>query len=230
MAGGIAALARRLRPRSNGIRSAASCSGSRRLRRSLTADRCLLRSEAMPTTISDAMRRGLLRILHADRPARLPASRPSVDAPDRSRHRSGRRHRQMMTLTLNLWLAPRCGGFRPAASSLAGPQRPSLPPMTLVALCVALAFCFFGGMIGDFRRDRHGRTDDGLCAGRLCRSAYAHAGLEEPRHSGSASPTPSSSCSAWPVIAMVILGLADAVFGFRERFLRNRQPPPLPTT
>ena len=33
----------------------------------------------------------------------------------------------------------------------------------------------------------------------------------------------------WPVIAMVILGLADAVFGFRERFLRTRQPPPLPT-
>ncbi|MDA9457400.1 membrane protein, partial [Bradyrhizobium sp. CCBAU 21359] len=33
----------------------------------------------------------------------------------------------------------------------------------------------------------------------------------------------------WPVIAMVILGLADAVFGFRERFLRSRQPPPLPT-
>jgi hypothetical protein len=28
---------------------------------------------------------------------------------------------------------------------------------------------------------------------------------------------------------MVILGLADAVFGFRERFLRTRQPPPLPT-
>jgi hypothetical protein len=28
----------------------------------------------------------------------------------------------------------------------------------------------------------------------------------------------------------VILGLADAVFGFRERFLRSRQPPPLPTS
>jgi hypothetical protein len=31
----------------------------------------------------------------------------------------------------------------------------------------------------------------------------------------------------WPVIAMVALGLADAVFGFRQRYLRAR-PPPLP--
>ena len=31
----------------------------------------------------------------------------------------------------------------------------------------------------------------------------------------------------WPVLAMVVLGLADALFGFRERFMRTR-PPPLP--
>ena len=31
----------------------------------------------------------------------------------------------------------------------------------------------------------------------------------------------------WPVLAMVVLGLADAVFGFRARYLRSR-PPPLP--
>jgi hypothetical protein len=31
----------------------------------------------------------------------------------------------------------------------------------------------------------------------------------------------------WPVLAMVALGLADAVFGFRQRYLRGR-PPPLP--
>jgi hypothetical protein len=33
----------------------------------------------------------------------------------------------------------------------------------------------------------------------------------------------------WPVLSMVVLGLADAVFGFRERFMRTR-PPPVPTT
>jgi mannose/fructose/N-acetylgalactosamine-specific phosphotransferase system component IIC len=31
----------------------------------------------------------------------------------------------------------------------------------------------------------------------------------------------------WPVIGIILLGLADAVFGFRQRYLR-RQPPPLP--
>jgi hypothetical protein len=31
----------------------------------------------------------------------------------------------------------------------------------------------------------------------------------------------------WPVLAMVALGLADAVFGFRARYWRSR-PPPLP--
>jgi len=34
----------------------------------------------------------------------------------------------------------------------------------------------------------------------------------------------------WPVLAMVALGLADAVFGFRQRYLRGKQPPPLPVS
>src|SRR5258708_23376973 len=33
----------------------------------------------------------------------------------------------------------------------------------------------------------------------------------------------------WPVLAMVVLGLADAIFGFRQRYLRGR-PPPLPAS
>jgi hypothetical protein len=31
----------------------------------------------------------------------------------------------------------------------------------------------------------------------------------------------------WPMLAMAALGLADAVFGLRRRYLRSR-PPPLP--
>jgi hypothetical protein len=31
----------------------------------------------------------------------------------------------------------------------------------------------------------------------------------------------------WPILAMSALGLADAVFGLRQRYLRSR-PPPLP--
>ena len=33
----------------------------------------------------------------------------------------------------------------------------------------------------------------------------------------------------WPVVAMMALGLADAIFGLRQRFLQGR-PPPLPTS
>jgi hypothetical protein len=33
----------------------------------------------------------------------------------------------------------------------------------------------------------------------------------------------------WTVILLVALGIADAVFGFRQRFLRGR-PPPLPAS
>jgi hypothetical protein len=31
----------------------------------------------------------------------------------------------------------------------------------------------------------------------------------------------------WPVLALILLGLADAVFGLRQRYLRKRRPPPL---
>jgi hypothetical protein len=33
----------------------------------------------------------------------------------------------------------------------------------------------------------------------------------------------------WPILAMVGLGLADAFFGFRQRYLRGR-PPPAPVS
>jgi hypothetical protein len=33
----------------------------------------------------------------------------------------------------------------------------------------------------------------------------------------------------WPVLAMAALGLADAIFGIRQRYLQRR-PPPLPAS
>ena len=59
------------------------------------------------------------------------------------------------TLALNLWLAAKI------AATSGRLQRPwpdlkstELPPMTLVALCVALAFCFLGGLPEISRRSR----------------------------------------------------------------------------
>jgi hypothetical protein len=34
---------------------------------------------------------------------------------------------------------------------------------------------------------------------------------------------------AWPLVAMAVLGLLDAVFGIRQRYLRRR-PPPVPVS
>jgi hypothetical protein len=34
---------------------------------------------------------------------------------------------------------------------------------------------------------------------------------------------------SWPILAIAALGLADAAFGLRRRFLRTR-PPPLPAS
>ena len=34
---------------------------------------------------------------------------------------------------------------------------------------------------------------------------------------------------SWPVLAMAVLGIADAVFGIRQRYLRSR-PPPIPAS
>ena len=57
----------------------------------------------------------------------------------------------MMTLTLNLWLA---GKITATSGRLHRPwpdlKSAELPPMTLVALSVALAFCFVGGLLALF--------------------------------------------------------------------------------
>jgi hypothetical protein len=135
----------------------------------------------------------------------------------------------MMTLTLNLWLAGKITG---TSGRLHRPwpdlKSAELPPMTLVVLSVALAFCFVGGVIALFAQ---------VTATALL-MAYAITGFAV-LHTLTLSLKSRAfwlSCTyaivvvfGWPVLAMVALGLADAVFGFRERFLRGR-PPPLPAS
>jgi hypothetical protein len=133
----------------------------------------------------------------------------------------------MMTLTLNLWLA---GKITATSGRLHRPwpdlKRAELPPMTLVALSVALAFCFIGGIAALFAQ---------ITATALL-MAYAITGFAVLHTLTLALKGRALwlSCTyafvvvfGWPVLAMVALGLADAVFGFRQRFLRRR-PPPVP--
>jgi hypothetical protein len=133
----------------------------------------------------------------------------------------------MIMLIVNLWLAGKIavtsGRFNRPWPDLKATE---LPPMTLVALCVAIAFCFTGGLLALFAK---------VVTGALL-TAYALTGLAVLHTLTLASSNRAiwlilsyavTIVLIWPLLAMAALGLADAVFGFRERFMRTR-PPPLP--
>ncbi|KRQ95783.1 hypothetical protein CQ12_04035 [Bradyrhizobium jicamae] len=135
----------------------------------------------------------------------------------------------MMTLTLNLWLA---GKVTATSGRLQRPwpdlKSAELPPMTLVALSVALAFCFIGGLAAMFAQIA---TTALMMAYGLTGFAVMHTLTLALK-----SRVFWLCCTyaivivfGWPVLAMIALGLADAVFGLRQRYLRGK-PPPLPAS
>jgi Predicted membrane protein (DUF2232) len=133
----------------------------------------------------------------------------------------------MMMLTLNLWFAAKITATSgrlhrpwPALRSTA------LPSMTLATLCVAIALCFTGGLLAMLAQ---------IVTAALM-MAYALIGFAVLHTVTLALKSRALwlSCTytivavfGWPMLAMTALGLADAVFGIRERYLRSR-PPPLP--
>jgi hypothetical protein len=179
-------------------------------------------------TITNSLRAGLLRILGA----RNAASSGDIErwvaalaivAPAAATIVA------MMTLTLNLWLAAKI------AATSGRLQRPwpdlksaELPPMTLVALCVALALCFIGGLVAMFAQIA---TTALMMAYGLTGFAVLHTLTLALK-----SRVFWLCCTyaivvtfGWPVLAMIALGLADAIFGLRQRYLRGK-PPPLPAS
>lgn len=178
-------------------------------------------------TITSTLRRGLLRIL---------GPRDSVSSGDVERWVTAlsiiappaAAIVSMLTLTLNLWLA---GKIAATSGRLNRPwpdlKTAELPPMTLVVLSVALAFCFIGGLAALFAQ----------IATTALMMAYAFTGFAVLHTLTLALKSRAVwlSCTyaivvvfGWPMLAMAALGLADAVFGFRHRYLRGKQPPPLP--
>jgi hypothetical protein len=176
-------------------------------------------------TISGALRRGLLRIIGVrtgdteqivDALVTIAPSAAAVVA--------------MMTLTLNLWLAAK---ITATSGRLHRPwpdmKSAALPAMTLVALSLALALCFTGGLFAML----------GQIASAALMMAYALIGFAVLHTLTLAMKSRALWLSGtyavvlvfgWPVLAMVGLGLADAVFGFRQRYLQRRAPPPVPSS
>src|SRR6202167_431400 len=134
----------------------------------------------------------------------------------------------MMTLTLNLWLAAK---ITATSGRLHRPwpdlKSTALPPLTLVILFVAIAGCFIGGLLAILA----------LIVATALIMAYAFTGFAVLHTLTLALKNRALwlSCAytvvivfSWPVLVIAALGLADAVFGFRQRYLSGR-PPPVPT-
>jgi hypothetical protein len=132
-----------------------------------------------------------------------------------------------LTLTVSLWLAAKVtatsGRLRRPWPDLRGI---TLPRMTLVALSVAIAFCFSGGLLAMLAQAVAAAL---IMAYALIGFAVLHTLTMELK-----SRTVWLSFAytivfifSWTLLLMAALGLADAVFGVRQRYWRSR-PPPLP--
>jgi hypothetical protein len=194
----------------------------------LTTIAALLTLGTDAATITGSMRRGLLRILGPREAAPSGETEQWVDALVTIAP-SAAAIVAMMTLTLNLWLAAK---ITATSGRLHRPwpdlKSADLPPMTLAALCVAIAFCFSGGLLAILAQ----------IATAALMMAYGLAGFAvlhtltlamKSRAIWLSSTYAIVMVFGWPVLAMVALGLADAVFGLRRRYWRGR-PPPIPAS
>ncbi len=134
-----------------------------------------------------------------------------------------------VTLTLNLWLAAY------VASTSGRLHRPwpllrnvTLPPMTLVALCVALGLCFTSGMLAIVAQILSSAL---LLAYALTGFAVLHTITQAMKGRMLLLCTTYAAVMVfgWPILAMVSLGLADAFLGIRQRY-QQRRPPPAPVS
>ena len=194
----------------------------------LTTMAALLTLGTDADAITGALRRGLLRIFGAGDAASSGEIEQFIDAlvaiaPAAAAMMA------MMTLTLNLWLAAR---ITATSGRLHRPwpdlRSTALPPMTLAALSAAIAFCFAGGLLAILAQ---------IVAVSLL-IAYAITGFAVLHTLTLALKSRALLLGgtyvvvmvlSWPVLAMAALGLADAIFGIRQRYLRGR-PPPIPVS
>jgi hypothetical protein len=175
-------------------------------------------------TITSMMQRGLLRILSLSDTASAEEIEQWVAAMVKIAPAAAAIF-AMTTLTINLWLAAKI------TATSGRLQRPwpdlktaALPPMTLAAMSAAIAFCFIGGLVA-------------LAAQTLVATltmAYALVGFAVLHTVTLALKNRAIwlSCTytiavvfSWPLLVIAALGLADAVFGIRRRYLQTKSPP-----
>jgi len=194
----------------------------------LTTMAALLTLGTDAAAITGALRRGLLRIIGQSDPATSAEVEQRIDALVAIAPAAAALV-AMLTLTLNLWLAAK---ITATSARLHRPwpdlKSAALPPMTLATLCVAIAFCFAGGLLATL----------GQIVTAALMMAYAFTGFAVLHTLTLASKNRAIwlCCTyvlvmviGWPILVMVALGLADAIFGLRQRYLQRR-PPPIPAS
>ncbi len=195
---------------------------------SLTTITALLSLGFDATTITDVLKRGLTRVLGMRDAGGLEAADADKDkvvtmlvaiAPVAATIVA------MVTLTLNLWLAgkiTRTSGRLPRPWPALGTI--AFPPMTLAALSLAIALCFTGGLLALFSQIVTaalvmGYAFIGFAVLHTLTQATAMRGL----WLGSSYAV--VMVFGWPLLVIALIGIADAVFGFRQR--KIQQPPPI---
>jgi hypothetical protein len=194
----------------------------------LTTMAALLTLGTDAAAIADTLRQALLRIIGQSEAASTSDIEQTIDALVTIAPAAAATV-AMMTLTLNLWLAAK---ITATSGRLHRPwpdlKSTALPSMTLAALCVAIAFVFAGGLPSILAQ---------IVVASLM-MAYAIVGFAVLHTLTLAFKSRALwlSCAyvivvvfVWPALAMVTLGLADAIFGLRQRYLQGR-PPPLPAS
>ncbi len=192
----------------------------------LTTTAALLTLGSDASTITETLRHGLLRIVDAQDSASGDRTSEVVDAfvaiaPAAAATIA------MTTLTLNVWLAAKVTA---ASGRLRRPwpdmKTTTLPPMALVATMVALALCFVGGLPAILAQIV---TACLMMSYALMGFAVLHTITlaQRGRRLWLTSVYAIVLVFVWPVIAIVGIGIADAIFGFRQHYMQRRMPPPL---
>jgi hypothetical protein len=136
----------------------------------------------------------------------------------------------MTTLALNLWLAAKIAA---TSGRLHRPwpdlRRAELPPMTLAVFSAAIAFCFVGGLLAILAQII---TTSLVMAYALTGFAVLHTLTLSVKSRGFwlIWTYVIVAIFTWPLLAMMALGIADAIFGLRQSYLQRTRPPPLPAS
>jgi len=123
----------------------------------------------------------------------------------------------MVTLTLNLWLA---GKITKTSGRLPRPwpalAHVELPPMTLAALSLAIALCFTGGLVALFSQIVTAALVMGYA---FIGFAVLHALTQATAMRGLwlGSSYAAVMVFGWPLVIVALIGIADAIFGLRQR-------------